>query len=75
MMEQTIKLRRTTPISQASNLNFGIVFPQSKSLSYKLNFTRGNTLNFGFSYKLNLGNKNAQTHLKKSNLELVIATP
>ena len=48
------------PISQASNLNFGIVFPQSKSLSYKLNFTRGNTVNFGFSYKLNLGNKNAQ---------------
>ncbi|MDA9762862.1 YjbH domain-containing protein [Gammaproteobacteria bacterium] len=53
------------PISQASNLNFGIVFPQSKSLSYKLNFTRGNTVNFGFSYKLNLGNKNAQTISKE----------
>ena len=53
------------PLSQASNLNFGIVFPQSKSLSYKLNFTRGNTLNFGFSYKLNLGNKNAQTQSKE----------
>ena len=48
------------PISQTSNFNFGIVFPQSKNLSYKLNFTRGNTVNFGFSYKLNLGNKNAQ---------------
>ena len=48
------------PISQTSNFNFGIVFPQSKDLSYKLNFTRGNTVNFGFSYKLNLGNKNAQ---------------
>jgi len=54
-----------TPISQASNFNFGVVFPQSKSLSYKLNFTRGNTLNFGFSYKLNLGIKNAQTSSKE----------
>ena len=53
------------PISQASNLNFGFVFPQSKNLSYKLNFTRGNTVNFGFSYKLNLGNKNAQTISKE----------
>ena len=53
------------PISQASNFNFGIVYPQSKNLSYKLNFTRGNTVNFGFSYKLNLGNKNAQTLSKE----------
>jgi hypothetical protein len=55
----------STPISQESNFNFGIVFPQSKSLSYKLNFTRGNTLNFGFAYKLNLGNKNSQTASKE----------
>jgi hypothetical protein len=53
------------PISQTSNFNFGIVFPQSKNLSYKLNFTRGNTVNFGFSYVLNLGNKNAQTISKE----------
>jgi len=59
------KTEGPTPITQASNLNFGIVFPQSKSLSYKLNFTRGNTLNFGFSYKLNLGKKNAQTSSKE----------
>jgi len=58
------------PLSQDSNLNFGIVFPQSKSLSYKLNFTRGNTLNFGFSYKLNLGNKNAQTTSKEKQLRI-----
>ncbi|MDC1401434.1 YjbH domain-containing protein [Gammaproteobacteria bacterium] len=58
------------PLSQDSNLNFGIVFPQSKSLSYKLNFTRGNTLNFGFSYKLNLGNKNAQTISKEKQLRI-----
>jgi len=53
------------PVLQDSNLNFGIVFPQSKNLSYKLNFTRGNTFNFGFSYKLNLGNKNAQSKSKE----------
>ncbi|MDB2510819.1 YjbH domain-containing protein [Gammaproteobacteria bacterium] len=53
------------PISQDSNFNFGVVYPQSKNLSYKLNFTRGNTVNFGFSYKLNLGNKNAQTTYKE----------
>ena len=59
------KTESSIPISQASNFNFGIVFPQSKNLSYKLNFTRGNTVNFGFSYKLNLGNKNAQTASKE----------
>jgi len=59
------KTENSIPLSQASNFNFGIVFPQSKSLSYKLNFTRGNTLNFGFSYKLNLGKKNAQTTSKE----------
>ena len=59
------KTESSIPISQASNLNFGIVFPQSENLSYKLNFTRGNTVNFGFSYKLNLGNKNAQTISKE----------
>ena len=59
------KTENNTPISQASNFNFGIVFPQSQSLSYKLNFTRGNTLNFGFAYQLNLGNKNSQTASKE----------
>ena len=59
------KTENNIPISQASNFNFGIVFPQSKSLSYKLNFTRGNTVNFGFAYKLNLGKKNAQTASKE----------
>ncbi|MDA8613469.1 YjbH domain-containing protein [Gammaproteobacteria bacterium] len=59
------KTENGIPLSQNSNLNFGIVFPQSKNLSYKLNFTRGNTVNFGFSYKLNLGNKNAQTRFKE----------
>jgi len=59
------KTENAFPISQASNFNFGIVFPQSQSLSYKLNFTRGNTLNFGFAYQLNLGSKNAQSTSKE----------
>ena len=58
-------IESSIPIPQDSNFNFGIVYPQSKNLSYKLNFTRGNTVNFGFSYNLNLGNKNAQTVSKE----------
>jgi hypothetical protein len=64
------KTESSIPISQDSNFNFGIVFPQSKNLSYKLNFTRGNTVNFGFSYKLNLGNKNAQTTSKEKQSQI-----
>ena len=64
------KTESSKPISQHSNLNFGIVYPQSKNLSYKLNFTRGNTINFGFSYKLNLGRKNAQTVSKENQLPI-----
>ncbi|MDB9996297.1 YjbH domain-containing protein [Gammaproteobacteria bacterium] len=64
------ELENNEPKPPESNLNFGIVFPQSKSLSYKLNFTRGNTLNFGFSYKLNLGKKNAQTTSKEKQSQI-----
>ena len=64
------KTENGIPLSQASNLNFGIVFPHSKNLSYKFNFTRGNTVNFGFSYKLNLGKKNAQTTSKEKQSQI-----
>ncbi len=64
------KTESSIPISQDSNFNFGLVFPQSKNLSYKLNFTRGNTVNFGFSYKLNLGKKNAQTSSKEKQSQI-----
>jgi hypothetical protein len=64
------KTESEVPLSQASNLNFGIVIPQSKNLSYKLNFTRGNTVNFGFSYKLDLGKKNAQTTFKEKQSQI-----
>ncbi|MDA9130832.1 YjbH domain-containing protein [Gammaproteobacteria bacterium] len=64
------KTENSITLSQSNNLNFGIVFPQSKSLSYKFNFTRGNTVNFGFSYKLNLGKKNAQTTSKEKQSQI-----
>lgn len=48
------------PLEQSSKLNFGVVKNFSEKFSVKLFQTRGNTLNFGFSYRLSLGEKNAQ---------------
>ncbi|EKO36033.1 putative uncharacterized lipoprotein YjbH [SAR86 cluster bacterium SAR86E] len=59
------KTENDIPLRQDSKLNVGLLFPQSKNLSYKLNYIRGNTLSFGFSYKLNLGKKNSQTLSKQ----------
>ncbi|MDC1525597.1 YjbH domain-containing protein [Gammaproteobacteria bacterium] len=53
------------PISQKSNYNFGLSYPQSKNLSFKLNYVRGNTINFGFAYQLRLGKKNSQVASKE----------
>lgn len=46
------------PLSQKSKINIGVVYPWSKRFHTKLFFSRGNTLNFGFSYALGLGKKN-----------------
>jgi hypothetical protein len=43
---------------QSSNINFGIVYPASKNLHFKLSHIKGNTISFGFSYKANFGKKN-----------------
>jgi hypothetical protein len=51
-------------LSQKSNFNFGIEFPSSRNFSYKFNYVKGDTFSFGFSYKLDLGKKNAQTKSK-----------
>ena len=59
------KTENGIPLSQNKNYNFGFVYPQSKNLSYKLNLVRGNTVSFGFSYKLSLGKKNRQLNSKK----------
>lgn len=49
------------PLNQDSKWNYGIVYPFSKGFQVKLGYTRGNTLNFGFSYALSLGKKNSVT--------------
>ncbi len=46
------------PILQDSKINLGIVYPLNKHFNLKLNFTRGNTVNFGFAYSLKLSKKN-----------------
>ena len=42
-----------------------------KNLSYKLNFVRGNTLSFGFSYQFGLGKKNTQLKYKKKQQKIL----
>ena len=54
------------PVKDAdSRLNYGFIYPVNNNLQIKASYVKGNTLNFGFSYKLNLANKNSK--LKKLN--------
>ena len=46
------------PLSQESKYNFGFVKNITNGLSVKLFQSRGETINFGFSYRLSLGGKN-----------------
>lgn len=46
------------PVVQDSRINFGLVKPISKNLFFKLAYVRGNTVNFGFSYKIHAGKQN-----------------
>ena len=46
------------PLKQSSKINFGIVYPVTNRLFTKAFFSRGDTLNFGFSYAISLGRKN-----------------
>ena len=43
---------------QDSKINYGFNYPVNKSLQLKLNFTKGNTISFGFSLHSNLGKQN-----------------
>jgi hypothetical protein len=65
------KTENGIPLSQENNYNFGLVYPQTKNLSYKLNFVRGNTLSFGFSYQFGLGKKNTQLKYKKKQQKIL----
>ena len=46
------------PLVQDSKFNIGLVHQYSKDLQLKFSYTRGNNLNFGFSYSLSLGKSN-----------------
>ena len=46
------------PLTQESKYNFGFVKNITNGLSVKLFQSRGETINFGFSYRLSLGGKN-----------------
>lgn len=54
------------PLEQDSRINIGITYPISNNLILKSSYVRGNTLNFGFSYALTLGNKNPLNVRKES---------
>ena len=45
------------PKRQASKINMGILYPVTQNFHVKLGYTKGNTLNFGFSYKRALAKK------------------
>jgi len=45
------------PIPQKSKFNVGLVFPVSENLFLRMGFVRGDTFNFGFSYRGNYGKK------------------
>jgi hypothetical protein len=64
-LDGTNYLTESNPLRQDSRINYGFVYPVSNGLIVKLSYTRGNTLNFGFSYALDLGAKNPRNITKK----------
>ena len=57
-------------LNQESKYNFGFVKNISNDLSVKLFQSRGNTINFGFSYRLSLGKKNPRNIEKVKQAEI-----
>jgi hypothetical protein len=54
------------PVIQDSRVNIGLVKPISENLFVKLAYVKGNTLNFGFSYKIHAGKQeNARRKLDR----------
>jgi hypothetical protein len=58
------------PIKQSSKLNFGVVYPITKGFHTKFSFTKGNTVNFGFSYNVNFLSKNPRNLVKEKNISV-----
>ena len=48
----------SNPQIQKSKINYGLVYPASDRLIFKISSSRGTILNFGFSYSLNLSSSN-----------------
>lgn len=48
----------SNPQIQKSKINYGLVYPASDRLIFKISSSRGTILNFGFSYSLNLSTSN-----------------
>jgi len=60
----------TIPLTQEYKVNFGIVYPLTQRFHTKLFFTRGDTVNFGFSYQLALSKKNPMNIKKVEKVKL-----
>ena len=58
------------PLKQSSNINLGLVHPVSENFFLKLFYSRGNQINFGFSYSLSLGGKNPREVVKEKRVPL-----
>lgn len=64
------------PVSQDSRVNIGLVKPVSKNFFVKLAYVKGNTINFGFSYKIHAGKqansrKKSDRHVPVEDAEIV----
>ncbi len=64
------------PLVQDSKINIGYTKPMSRNFDLKLSYTKGNTLSFGFSYKLPLGSKHispkkTDKHVSVENSQIV----
>jgi hypothetical protein len=60
----------------SSRINYGFVYPVTKSFSLKASMIKGNQFNFGFSYHGNWGNKSytkpkSKKHIPVKNLEIL----
>lgn len=53
------------PLEQSSKINLGLVYPVSENFFLKLFYSRGNQINFGFSYTLSMGDKNPRKLVKE----------
>jgi len=49
----------------SSKINYGFVYPVNDSLHLKLSYTKGNTINFGFSFSANFSKEDSPLEIKE----------